>query len=77
MTKEITCLKGEVILVDDEDYPVLSRHKWRYRHSMRDMHYAATHCFEARGFNDLRMAGMGAQIPRMLLQLETAMERAR
>jgi aminoglycoside phosphotransferase (APT) family kinase protein len=40
------------------------------------MHYGATHCFEARGFNDLRMAGMGAQIPRMLLQLEAAMERA-
>jgi aminoglycoside phosphotransferase (APT) family kinase protein len=40
------------------------------------MHYGATHCFEARGFNDLRMAGMGAQIPRMLLQLESAMERA-
>jgi hypothetical protein len=40
------------------------------------MHYGATHCFEARGFNDLRMAGMGAQIPRMLLQVESAMERA-
>lgn len=40
------------------------------------MHYGATHCFESRGFNDLRMAGMGAQIPRMLLQVESAMERA-
>ena len=40
------------------------------------MHYGAMHCFEARGFNDLRMAGMGAQIPRMLLQLESAMDRA-
>jgi aminoglycoside phosphotransferase (APT) family kinase protein len=40
------------------------------------MHYGATHCFEKRGFNDLRMAGMAAQTPRMLLQLETAMERA-
>ena len=40
------------------------------------MHLGATHCYEARGFNDLRMAGMGAQIPRMLLQLETALERA-
>jgi hypothetical protein len=40
------------------------------------MHYGATFCFEERGFNDLRMAGMAAQIPRMLLQLETAMERA-
>ena len=40
------------------------------------MHYGATHCFEKRGFNDLRMAGMGLQIPRMLLQLEQAVERA-
>lgn len=40
------------------------------------MHYGATHCFQSRGFNDLRMAGMGAQIPRMLLQLDAAMERA-
>ena len=40
------------------------------------MHYGATHCFAKRGFNDLRMAGMGAQIPRMLLQVESAMERA-
>ncbi|UVC08858.1 phosphotransferase family protein [Rhizobium sp. TH2] len=40
------------------------------------MHLGATHCYEARGFNDLRMAGMGAQVPRMLLQLETALERA-
>ena len=40
------------------------------------MHYGAQFCFERRGFNDMRMAGMGAQIPRMLLQVETAMERA-
>ncbi|MGB3502677.1 MAG: phosphotransferase family protein [Mesorhizobium sp.] len=40
------------------------------------MHFGATDCFARRGFNDLRMAGMGAQIPRMLLQLESAMERA-
>ena len=40
------------------------------------MHYGAAHCFEARGFNDLRMVGMGAQIPRMLLQVESALERA-
>ncbi|SMH51841.1 phosphotransferase family protein [Mesorhizobium australicum] len=40
------------------------------------MHYGATDCFARRGFNDLRMAGMGAQIPRLLLQVETAMERA-
>lgn len=40
------------------------------------MHYGATDSFARRGFNDLRMAGMGAQIPRMLLQVETAMERA-
>ena len=40
------------------------------------MHYGALCCFERRGYNDMRMAGMGAQIPRMLLQVETAMERA-
>ena len=40
------------------------------------MHYGATDCFARRGFNDLRMAGMGAQIPRLLLQVETAIERA-
>jgi aminoglycoside phosphotransferase (APT) family kinase protein len=40
------------------------------------MHYGATDCFARRGFNDLRMAGMAAQIPRMLLQVESAMERA-
>jgi aminoglycoside phosphotransferase (APT) family kinase protein len=40
------------------------------------MHLGAAHCFETRGFNDLRMAGMGAQLPRMLVQLETALERA-
>ncbi len=40
------------------------------------MHYGATDCFARRGFNDLRMAGMGAQIPRMLLQVESAVERA-
>jgi aminoglycoside phosphotransferase (APT) family kinase protein len=40
------------------------------------MHLGASHCFETRDFNDLRMAGMGAQLPRMLLQLESVMERA-
>jgi hypothetical protein len=40
------------------------------------MHLGASYCFEQRGFNDLRMAGMGAQLPRMLLQLEKALERA-
>lgn len=40
------------------------------------MHLGATFCYEHRGFNDLRMAGMSAQIPRMLLQLETSLERA-
>ena len=40
------------------------------------MHYGAQYCFEKRGYNDMRMAGMGAQIPRMLLQVESAMERA-
>jgi aminoglycoside phosphotransferase (APT) family kinase protein len=40
------------------------------------MHYGAAHCFDRRGFNDLKMAGMSLQIPRMLLQVETALERA-
>ncbi len=40
------------------------------------MHLGASYCFETRDFNDLRMAGMGAQLPRMLLQLEAVMERA-
>lgn len=40
------------------------------------MHYGATFSFEKRGFNDLRMAGMGAQIPRVLLQVESAIGRA-
>jgi aminoglycoside phosphotransferase (APT) family kinase protein len=40
------------------------------------MHLGATYSFEKRGFNDLRMAGMTAQLPRMLLQLGTALERA-
>lgn len=40
------------------------------------MHYGAQHCFERRGYSDMRMAGMSAQIPRMLLQVELAMERA-
>ena len=40
------------------------------------MHLGASYCFETRGYNDLRMAGMGAQLPRMLLQLEAVMERA-
>lgn len=30
MVKEITCSGGEVILVDDEDYPVMSRHPWHF-----------------------------------------------
>ncbi len=28
MVKEIRCYNGEIALCDDEDYPVLSRHKW-------------------------------------------------
>lgn len=40
------------------------------------MHLGAAHCYETRGFNDLRMAGMGAQIPRVILQVEAALERA-
>jgi len=34
------------------------------------IHAAAAGCFEAGRFNDLRMPAMGAQIPRILLQLE-------
>jgi aminoglycoside phosphotransferase (APT) family kinase protein len=54
---------------------------WRYWEAfgtfkLAVMHLGASHCFEARGFNDLRMAGMGAQLPRMLLQLEAALEQA-
>lgn len=30
MTKEIVCSGGEVVLVDDGDYELLSRHKWHY-----------------------------------------------
>lgn len=39
------------------------------------MHLGAAHCYEVRGFNDLRMAGMGAQTPRVILQVEAALER--
>ena len=54
---------------------------WRYWEAfgtfkLAVMHLGASHCFETRGFNDLRMAGMGAQLPRMLLQLEAALEQA-
>jgi aminoglycoside phosphotransferase (APT) family kinase protein len=54
---------------------------WRYWEAfgtfkLAVMHLGAAHCFEARGFDDLRMAGMGAQLPRMLLQLEAALEQA-
>ena len=40
------------------------------------MHLGAFHCFDKRGFNDMRMAGMGAQIPRLLLQVERALQAA-
>lgn len=33
MTKEIILSSGEVVLVDDEDYPLLSRHKWQLSHA--------------------------------------------
>jgi len=36
------------------------------------IHLAAVHSFEEQGFNDLRMPAMGAQIPRVLLQVEKA-----
>jgi aminoglycoside phosphotransferase (APT) family kinase protein len=38
------------------------------------IHAAAAGCFEAGKFNDLRMPAMGAQIPRVLLQLERMIE---
>jgi aminoglycoside phosphotransferase (APT) family kinase protein len=38
------------------------------------IHAAAAGCFEAGRFNDLRMPAMGAQIPRVLLQLEKMIE---
>lgn len=41
MVKEITCFTGEVILVDDEDYPLLSRHTW-YMTGEKGNQYAAT-----------------------------------
>lgn len=41
MAKEIICLHGEAILVDDEDYPLLVRHRWRYRDNGKKC-YAAT-----------------------------------
>ena len=39
------------------------------------MHLAAAYSFGTLGSNDLRMAGMGAQFPRVLAQMETALER--
>jgi aminoglycoside phosphotransferase (APT) family kinase protein len=38
------------------------------------IHLGASHCFERRGNDDLRMALFGAQMPRLLLQLERLME---
>lgn len=40
------------------------------------IHLAAVHSFEEKGFNDLRMPAMGAQIPRVLLQIERAIDAA-
>ncbi len=40
------------------------------------IHLAAVHAFEESDFNDLRMAAMGAQIPRVLLQIERAIDAA-
>lgn len=30
---EIVCSRGEVVLIDDEDYPVISRHSWAITYS--------------------------------------------
>jgi hypothetical protein len=38
------------------------------------IHVGATRCFEDGVFTDLRMPAMGAQIPRVLLQMEKALE---
>ncbi|CAN5919368.1 phosphotransferase family protein [soil metagenome] len=38
------------------------------------IHVGATRCFEDGAFTDLRMPAMGAQIPRVLLQIEKALE---
>ena len=38
------------------------------------IHVGATRCFEDGQFTDLRMPAMGAQIPRVLLQIEKALE---
>jgi len=41
MVKEITCYGGEIVLVDDEDYPLLSRHTW-HTSGYDDNKYAIT-----------------------------------
>jgi hypothetical protein len=41
MVKEIKCFGGEIVLVDDEDYPLLLRHVW-YMTGFKDRQYAAT-----------------------------------
>lgn len=38
------------------------------------VHVGAAHCFEVGAFNDLRMPAMGAQVPRMLRQIERLLE---
>ena len=40
MVKEIKCFGGEIVLVDDEDYPLLSRHVW-YMTGFKHRQYAA------------------------------------
>src|ERR1700677_662077 len=41
MVKEIKCYGGEIVLVDDEDYPLLSRHTW-HTSGYGDNRYAIT-----------------------------------
>ena len=71
-------LRESYVALTGMDVSLASMRYWEAfgTYKLAVMHYGATHCFEKRGFNDLRMAGMGAQIPRMLLQVESAMERA-
>ncbi len=41
MVKEIKCFGGQIVLVDDEDYPLLSRHAWHIC-GLQKRKYAAT-----------------------------------
>lgn len=59
---------GKVSPASVHYYEVLSNFK------LVAIHAAAAGCFEAGLFNDMRMPAMGAQMPRLLLQLEKMVE---